>query len=379
MLTTMKRATLLMAVCTAVLVASARTEANAKEPTATQERTLWEHNGSIMYLVAKGSSREFYYKEPRPEMLEAGAQPGSLLFRGQPTKGQYSGTAFIFNRRCGQIPYQVSGPIIDNYTRVVMTGQAPRIGPNCRIKGYLTDTLDFRLLQPSEGLSSPTGTSNSGSPPTTTSTTAYDSSWYISKFWGDEYPNGFAVIENNTVVTARATMDKSAPRTIACELPYLAVIHPWNDKRIKKNRIEFITATKTTPLIAKRDFIFRGYADDREVKFPVKKGTTLTYLQYFGEGSFEIKLDGRKYTADQDLFDHVDDSDMDGSAVEEWVLMTCENGVRAYIYMSDLFSVSDDGTQMHIAGVSDVGPGMIEYGKARDLTPAEALKQRAAK
>ena len=59
--------------------------------------------------------------------------------------------------------------------------------------------------------------------------------------------------------------------------------------------------------------------------------------------------------------------------------MTCENGVRAYIYMSDLFSVSDDGTQTHIAGVSDVGPGMIEYGKARDLTPAEAYKQRAEK
>src|SRR5215472_2905878 len=186
MLTTMKRATLLMAVCTAVLVASARTEANAKEPTATQERTLWEHNGSIMYLVAKGSSREFYYKELRPEMLEAGAQPGSLLFRGQSTKGQYSGTAFIFNRRCGQIPYQVSGPIIDNYTRVAMTGQAPRIGPNCRTKGYFTDTLDFRLLQPSEGLSAPTGASNTGSP--TASTTGYDSSWYISKFWGGEYP-----------------------------------------------------------------------------------------------------------------------------------------------------------------------------------------------
>lgn len=102
MLTTMKRA-LFLAMSTAVLVASARTEANAKEPAATQERTRWEHNGSIMYLVAKGSSREFYFKHPRPEMLEAGAQPGSLLFRGQSTKEQYSGTAFIFNRRCGQI------------------------------------------------------------------------------------------------------------------------------------------------------------------------------------------------------------------------------------------------------------------------------------
>ena len=375
---------LLLAICTAVLVAIAGREANAKEPTATQEHTLWEHNGSIVYLVANGTSREFYYKHPRPGMLEAGALPGSLLFRGQSTEGYYSGTAFIFNRRCGQLPYRVSGPILDNHQRVVLTGQAPRVGPDCRIRGHFTDTLDFRLLQPSEGLSALTGASDSAAPsdrapPTTTATTAYDSSWYISKSWGGEYPNGFAVVENHTVVTARATMDKKAPRSIECELPYLAVIHPWNHKRIKKNRIEFISATKTAPLIAKRDFIFRGYTGDREVKFRVKKGTTLTYLQYLGEGNFEIKLDGRKYTADQDLFEHVDDSDLDGSAVDEWVLMTCENGVRAYIYMPDLFSVSDDGTQTHFAGVSDVGPGMIEYGKARDLTPAEARDQRAVK
>jgi hypothetical protein len=36
-------------------------------------------------------------------MLEAGAHPGSLLFRGQVDNGQYSGTAYLFNPHCGAI------------------------------------------------------------------------------------------------------------------------------------------------------------------------------------------------------------------------------------------------------------------------------------
>ena len=110
--------------------------------------TLWEHNGSILYLVVNGSSRELYYQEPRQGMVEAGARPGSLLFHGKSVRGKYIGTAFIFNSRCGQYPYPVSGPILDSYERVVLTGRAPRIAADCSVEGYFEDTLDFRLLKP---------------------------------------------------------------------------------------------------------------------------------------------------------------------------------------------------------------------------------------
>src|SRR5215469_8352998 len=59
------------------------TSAQAQTQTTPPERTIWDHNGSVMYLVANGSSRDVYYQRPRQGMLDAGARPGSLLFRGE--------------------------------------------------------------------------------------------------------------------------------------------------------------------------------------------------------------------------------------------------------------------------------------------------------
>ena len=109
--------------------------------------TLWSHNGSVLYLIKSGKGREFHYKEPRPEMVQAGAYRGALLFAGQSNNHQYSGTAFLFSSRCGQLPYHVSGPILDNHERVQLKGRAPRVGSDCSVIGYVDDTLDFQLIK----------------------------------------------------------------------------------------------------------------------------------------------------------------------------------------------------------------------------------------
>jgi len=124
------------------------TGARAQPPE--EGRTLWDHNGSIMYLVANESSREFYYQKPRPGMLEAGAHPDALLFKGQINDGQISGVAYIFNAQCGQVPFHVKGTALDNGSKIVLTGQAPHVGRNCQTTGEYTSTLEFKLLKTSE-------------------------------------------------------------------------------------------------------------------------------------------------------------------------------------------------------------------------------------
>ena len=116
-------------VCAILLLLNTSAHAQPQNPSPSSPPTLWDHNGSVVYLVANGSSREFYYQKPRPGMVAVGARPGSLLFRGQINDGQYSGTAYIFNPRCGPIPFQVKGPVLDNADRIVFTGQAPRVRP----------------------------------------------------------------------------------------------------------------------------------------------------------------------------------------------------------------------------------------------------------
>jgi hypothetical protein len=144
-----------LAVAAIALIASgAVASAQAQTQTASVEPTIWDHNGSVVYLVANGQSREFHYQKPRAGMLEVGARPGSLLFRGEIDNGQYSGTAYIFSPHCGQIPFQVKGPILDDDERITLTGQAPRLGRNCRAYDSSTSNLEFRRLKPNDGAQS---------------------------------------------------------------------------------------------------------------------------------------------------------------------------------------------------------------------------------
>jgi hypothetical protein len=133
----------LTAVAFSATVALASTPAQAQAESS-GSRTLWDHNGSVMYLVEDGASREFHYSKPRLGMLDAGVRPGALLFRGEINGAQYLGTAYIFNPHCGPIPFEVKGVSLDADERIVLTGQAPRVGRNCRTYELYTTTLEFR-------------------------------------------------------------------------------------------------------------------------------------------------------------------------------------------------------------------------------------------
>jgi hypothetical protein len=203
--------------------------------------------------------------------------------------------------------------------------------------------------------------------------TGYDKSWFISEFWSGEYPPGFSVTRRNTILMARSAMDRNLPRSVACAMPYLAVIHPWNMRRNQKSKVTYWSASWIVNLIAKEDFTFESEA----AKIPIKKDDVIEYLRYDAEGAFEVRIKGKQYTAHHDLFDHVQENSKDQFVEEEWALLTCQNGTRAYIDLGDIHrddsGKSGSGEPGHrIPGINHVGPAMMGYGKARDLTACEA-------
>lgn len=108
--------------------------------------SYWDHNDSVMVLVADGARRRFYYHRPRPGMAEAGARSGSLLFDGVRRGNTYSGTATIFAGACGTYTYRVDGYVVAD-RRVVMRGLAPRVDRRtCGVVDYRADELAFDLI-----------------------------------------------------------------------------------------------------------------------------------------------------------------------------------------------------------------------------------------
>ena len=114
-------------------------------PSMMSPRSLWEHNGSVLYLAANGAGRRFYYDTPREGLDSVGVKRGTLLFDGQKNGDQYSGTAYFFSKICGPGTYAVSGPVTSNQSQITITlsGKAPRLDANCKQIGLRDDVLVF--------------------------------------------------------------------------------------------------------------------------------------------------------------------------------------------------------------------------------------------
>jgi hypothetical protein len=208
---------------------------------------------------------------------------------------------------------------------------------------------------------------------TATAQAAYDQAWYTIDFWSGEYPNGFAVIKPDVSVPARAEMDKEAPASVSCALPYKAVFHPWNEARNRLSEARYVTASRIVPLKASKEFTFQPDEESDPVK--IGKRQVIEYLIYGAEGYFTIRIDGKEYTASQELFESVEPVSDDAFLQEEWLELKCENGPKAWVYADDLRKTSDNGEMTYLDGlvaISAGGPGIDDYGAARDLTDAEA-------
>lgn len=110
-----------------------------------QADSCWMHNGSVMRLIADGDSRVFVYERPKAGLRQIGVRRGTELFRGVTYGQSYEGVARIFSTECPgeSTEYEVSGPILEGQTKVVLVGRR-EIYRNCTPTGRFTqDRLVF--------------------------------------------------------------------------------------------------------------------------------------------------------------------------------------------------------------------------------------------
>ncbi len=116
------------------------------------KRSYWDHNNSLMYLVADGAVRRFRYENPRREISDRGVRQGTLLFDGVKQGNYYVGQARRFRAGCPAISYPVSGPISDDSRTVTLYGKFRRLDEYCRQVGDLVDdVLMFRFNELASG------------------------------------------------------------------------------------------------------------------------------------------------------------------------------------------------------------------------------------
>ncbi len=85
--------------------------------------SCWDHDGSLMRLVANGDQRAFYYEQPRPSLSRVGIVRGALLFDGAKQGNTYQGTARVFSAGCVPTTYRVEGPVSTDQLTVTLRGQ----------------------------------------------------------------------------------------------------------------------------------------------------------------------------------------------------------------------------------------------------------------
>ena len=116
-------------------------------PCAALADSFWDHNGSVMRLVADGDQRQLIYEQPKQILNDAVVERGTVLFEGDRVGNKYTGTAKRFSKNChAPLPYHVSGNVLTE-TKIVLEGRREVYDDDCRPTGRFTrDTLVFRYL-----------------------------------------------------------------------------------------------------------------------------------------------------------------------------------------------------------------------------------------
>lgn len=194
----------------------------------------------------------------------------------------------------------------------------------------------------------------------------YDSNWFLSPGWPGEYPPGFAVLDADVRVPARARPNPTDPQDVTCLLPQYANYQLWNNARNKADDLDYFVATKKLPVTVLEDAEVEFVGDAGIEKLPLKAGDQLTYLRYVGEGFTVMSFNGREFDINEGELREITDIGAIENEEDLWVRVTCLGGKQAWLLFDEV--VLEKG----------VYPSPITgYGEAQDILPDEVETVRA--
>jgi hypothetical protein len=196
----------------------------------------------------------------------------------------------------------------------------------------------------------------------------YDTqTWFLSPGWPGEYPPGFAVLDADVKVPARARPNPTDPQDISCILPQYANYQLWNNARTEDDDLEYFVATKKVPVTVLEDTEVEFVGDDGIETLSLKKGDELTYLRYIGEGFTVLSFNGKEFDINEGELSNV--TNIADTKLEEnlWVRVSCLAGKQAWLMFDEV--ITEKG----------VYPSPITgYGDAADILPGDVDAVREA-
>ena len=218
---------------------------------------------------------------------------------------------------------------------------------------------------PASGMEAPASTAPGQAPAEAAPTdyaalSGYDDSWFLSPGWPGEYPPGFAVLDAEVRVPARARPNPTDPQDITCNLPQYANYQLWNNVRNDADDLDYFVATKKLPVTVLEDTEVEYVGEAGIETLALKAGEQLTYLRYIGEGFTVMSFNGREFEINEGELREITDIGALENEEDLWVRVNCLGGKQAWLLFDEV--VQEEG----------VYPSPITgYGEAHDILPEE--------
>ena len=195
-----------------------------------------------------------------------------------------------------------------------------------------------------------------------TALSGYDEGWALKAGWPGEYPPGFAVLDADVRVPARARPNPTDPQDVSCLLPQYANYHLWNEDRVDADNLEFFVATKKFPVTVLENADVEFVANSDIETLTVQAGDQLTYVGYLGEGFMVLDFDGQEFQINESELREISDIGAIENQEHLWVRVACLAGPQAWLIFDE--AIVEEGVypspMTRIRQAEDVYPEDVE-------------------